>query len=68
MKRYYFELLDDNYHAFGTFIPDGSNKKSAINKAKRWMKDNGIQNAQLSVNSLITDNLLEVIEIDLNSK
>ena len=65
MRRYYFELQDDSYNDLGAFIPDGSNKKTAVNKAKRWMKENGIQQAVLSVNSMATDNLLEVIDIEL---
>lgn len=63
MKRYWFELLDDHMNDLGAFIPDGSSKQSAINKARRWMKENGVKNAMLSVNSMRTDNLLEVIDI-----
>ena len=40
MKRYYFELLDDDYNDLGALIPDGSSKKTAVNRAKRWMVDN----------------------------
>lgn len=65
MKRYYFNLVDDGYEDLGAMIPDGSNKQVAINRAKRWMKENGIKQAQLEVNSIITDNLLDVIELDL---
>lgn len=65
MKRYYFNLIDDGYEDLGAMIPDGSNKQVAINRAKRWMKENGIKQAQLEVNSIITDNLLDVIELDL---
>ena len=39
MKRYYFQLLDEQYNDLGAFIPDGSNKQSAINRAKRWMQE-----------------------------
>lgn len=65
MKRYYFQLLDGEYNDLGALIPDGSNKSTAINRAKRWMKENGIESAQLSVNSMRTDNILEIIEINL---
>lgn len=65
MKRYYFNLVNDGYEDLGAMIPDGSNKQVAINRAKRWMKENGIKQAQLEVNSIITDNLLDVIELDL---
>lgn len=34
MRRYYFELLDENYNDLGASIPDGSSKQAAINKAK----------------------------------
>lgn len=38
MKRYWFDLLTENYDLLSAFIPDGSNKKAAVNRAKRWMK------------------------------
>ncbi len=65
MKRYYFELLDNEYNDLGAFIPDGSSKQTAINRAKRWMKNNGVKSAKLSVNSIITSNILDIIEIEL---
>lgn len=65
MKRYWFTLMDAEYNDLGTSIPDGSHKQTAVNRAKRWMQENGIQSAQLQVNSMITDNLLEFIEIEL---
>mgnify|MGYP003086057796 FL=1 len=66
MKRYYFELLDENYNDLGAAIPDGGNKQTAVNRAKKWMRENGIKSAQLSVNSMVTDNLLDCIDIELN--
>lgn len=66
MRRYYFELLDENYNDLGASIPDGSSKQAAVNKAKKWMRENGIKYAQLSVNSMITDNLLRCIDIEIN--
>ena len=63
MKRYYFELLTEDYEDLGACIPDGSHKQTAINRAKAWMRDNSIRIANLSVNSMRTDNLLEIIEI-----
>jgi len=66
MKRYYFELIDEHYNDLGAFIPDGSNKQAAINKARQWMKDNGVTKAMLAVNSMRTGNLLDVIDIELN--
>lgn len=66
MKRYYFELLDESYNDLGASIPDGSSKQAAVNKAKKWMRENGIKYAQLSVNSMITDNLLQCIDIEIN--
>lgn len=65
MKRYYFQLLNESYDDLGALIPDGSNKQTAVNRAKRWMNENGVKYAQLSVNSMITDNILEIIEIEL---
>lgn len=63
MKRYFFQLLDENYNEFGALIPDGSSKQSAINKARKWMKANGVHYAQLSVNSMQTENLLDIIDV-----
>ncbi len=65
MKRYYFQLLDEEYNDLGAFIPDGSHKSTAINRAKRWMQENGVKEAQLSVNSMLTDNVIEIIAITL---
>jgi len=66
MKRYWFELTDERYNDLGAAIPDGSNKQAAINKAKQWMRDNNVAKAMLAVNSMRTDNLIEVIDIELN--
>ena len=66
MKRYFFQLLNENYDDVGALIPDGSSKQSAINKARRWMQANGVQYAQLSVNSMQTENLLDIIDIYIN--
>ncbi len=66
MRRYYYELTDERYNDLGAFIPDGSNKQAAINRARQWMRDNGIKWAQLAVNSMRTNNLLDVINIELD--
>ena len=66
MRRYYFVLTDVHCNNLDAFIPDGSNKQTAVNHAKRWMKENGVKVAQLEVNSMRTDNLLDVIDIELN--
>jgi hypothetical protein len=65
MKRYYYILMNADYNDLGAFIPDGSHKQTAINHAKRWMHENGIKSADLSVNSMRTDNILDVISIEL---
>ena len=65
MKRYWFALMDAEYNDLGVTIPDGSSKQTAVNRAKRWMQENGIKSAQLQVNSMRTDNLLEFIDIEL---
>ena len=49
----------------GAAIPDGSNKRAAINRARQWMRDNGVARATLAVNSMRTDNLLDAIDIEL---
>lgn len=66
MRRYYFELTDEHHNDLGAFIPDGSSKQAAINKARQWMKDNGVTKAMLAINSMRTDNLLDVIDIELD--
>ena len=57
--------MDENYEDLGVLIPDGSNKQTAVNRAKRWMQENGVKAAQLQVNSMRTDNLLEYIDIEI---
>lgn len=66
MRRYWFELEDDRYNELGAAIPDGSSKQAAINRARQWMKDNGVKVAKLIINSMRTDNILDVIDIELN--
>lgn len=61
MKRYWFALKNEDYDDLGVLIPDGSNKQTAVNRAKRWMQENGVKTAQLQVNSMITDNILDCI-------
>ena len=65
MKRYWFTLMNEAYEDLGVLIQDGSSKATAVNRAKRWMQENGVKSAQLQVNSMRTDNLLEFIEITL---
>lgn len=65
MRAYWFELLDENYNDLGIFIKDGSNKKVAINAAKREMRKHGIKTAKLSVNSMRTSDLLDVISMEI---
>ena len=65
MRRYWYILMNENYDNLGALIPDGWHKQTAINQAKRWMKENGIQSAQLSVNSMRTENILDIISIEL---
>lgn len=65
MKRYWFQLLTESYDELGASIPDGSSKTTALNRAKRWMKQNGIDSAVLAVNSMVTSNILDMISIEL---
>lgn len=65
MRRYYFQLLNEHYDDLGAFLPDGSHKESAINRAKRWMRENKVLEATLSVNSMATDNILDMILITI---
>ena len=64
MRRYWFELEDGNGNDLGAALPDGSNRQAAINRARQWMRDNGVRKAVLTVNSMRTDNLLDVIDIE----
>lgn len=65
MKRYWFQLLTEGYDELGALIPDGSSKTTAINRAKRWMEQNGVDSAILAVNSMVTSNILDMIQIEL---
>lgn len=66
MRRYWFRLEDEHHNDLDALIPDGSNKQAAINKARQWMKDNGITEAVLAVNSMRTNNLIDAIDIKIN--
>lgn len=66
MRRYWFELTDEHYNDLGADIPDGSNRQAAINRARQWMRDNGIRKAVLAINSMRTGNLLDAIDIELD--
>lgn len=65
MKTYWFELLDEDFHDLGIAIKDGDNVTVAIDEAKRRMREYGIKNAQISVNSMETNDLLDVISIEI---
>ena len=41
MKRYYYELMDEDYNSYEAAIPDGRIKARAIAQAKRAMRDSG---------------------------
>lgn len=64
MKRYYYELMDEDYSSYEAAIPDGRVKTRAIAQAKRAMKDLGIRRALLVVNSMRTSNILDTVELD----
>lgn len=66
MKRYYYELMDEDYNSYEAAIPDGRIKARAIAQTKRAMKDLGIRRALLVVNSLTTSNILGIITVELD--
>lgn len=67
MKRYYYELMDEDYNSYEAAIPDGRIKTRAIAQAKRAMKDlGGIKRALLEVNSMRTSNILGIITVELD--
>lgn len=65
MKRYYYQLVDERYDELGALIPDGSHKETAENCAKVWMRVNNVSEATLVVNSMRTDNILDMILITI---
>lgn len=65
MKRYYYQLVDEQYEDYGVLIPDGSHKEKAENRAKSWMRENNVSEATLVVNSMKTDNILDMILITI---
>lgn len=67
MRRYYFYLVDDKYNEYPCLINDGSSKQTAINASRRYMAANNIKSATLVVNSMITSNILDMIDINLNN-
>ena len=66
MKRYYYELMDEDYNSYEVAIPDGRIKARAIAQAKRAMRDLGIRRALLVVNSMMTSNILDIITVELD--
>lgn len=69
MKRYYYELMDEDYNSYEAAIPDGRIKARAIaqaKRAKRAMRDLGIRRALLAVNSMMTSNILDIITVELD--
>lgn len=64
MKRYYYELMAEDYNSYEAAIPDGRVKTRAIAQAKRAMRDLGIRRALLVVNSMRTSNILDTVELD----
>lgn len=66
MKRYYYELMDEDYNSYEAVIPDGRIKARAIAQAKRAMRDLGAKRARLAVYSLKTFRLLAVIRVELD--
>lgn len=65
MAAYWYGLEDEKLQDLGAFIKDGNNKQTAINAAKRWMRENNVNKARLTVNSMRTSNLLNVIDIEI---
>lgn len=66
MKRYYYELMDEDYNSYEVAIPDGRVKTRAIAQAKRAMRDLGIRRALLVVNSMRSSNILDIITVELD--
>lgn len=68
MKRYYYELMDEDYNCYDVAIPDGRIKARAIAQAKRAMREDlgGVRRALLVVNSMRTSNILEIITVELD--
>ena len=66
MKRYYYELMDEDYNSYEAAIPDGRIKARAIAQAERAMRDLGIRRALLVVNSMRTSNILDIITVELD--
>ena len=58
--------MDENYSSYEAAIPDGRIKARAIAQAKRAMRGLGIRRALLTVNSMRTSKLLDIITIELD--
>lgn len=55
--------MDEDYNSYEAAIPDGRIKARAIAQAKRAMRALGIRRALLAVNSMMTSNILDIIEL-----
>lgn len=62
--KYWFELLKTDYEPTECFIPDGTVAK-AKKYAISYMKDNHIEEAILTRNSMSTSDLLECIDLKI---
>lgn len=62
--KYWFELLKTDYEPTEAFIPDGTVAK-AKKYAISYMKDNHIEEAILTRNSMSTSDLLECIDLKI---
>lgn len=64
MKRYWSVMSKKGVQDLRKVIPDGTSKQAAINKARKWIKDNGVKSAFLLGSSIRTGKLLNVILIE----
>ena len=64
-KRMYFNILDDDYIEYNAHIKDGTSIRDAKSDAIKFMRANGIKFANLQVNDMATDDIIDTIEINL---
>lgn len=61
MKRYYYELMDEDYNSYEAAINQGYCSSKTSNEGL-----GGIRRALLVVNSMRTSNILDIITVELD--
>lgn len=65
MKSYWFSLVNEDSVEFPCYIPDGNDPKEAEARARKWMEENNVPEAQLLVIDNMNSDILYEIDIEV---